>query len=163
MKNFKFRITNFKLSKGFTLLELIVVFSIMAIIATVGIAAFVNYSKTQSLSTSYLDLKSTLTTAKSYSLSQIKPAECITNELLGYEVSLDVFNNKYSLVAKCRGFDKTLKTSSFPANITFNRSLTTSNSFLFPILSKSVAGGTITIDGYGAQRVIIIDDLGGIR
>jgi prepilin-type N-terminal cleavage/methylation domain-containing protein len=31
---------------GFTLLEIIVVFSVMAIVATVGVAAFVNYSKT---------------------------------------------------------------------------------------------------------------------
>lgn len=151
------------MNKGFTLIEIIVVFSVIAIVATVGVAAFVNYSKTQSLQTSYLDLKSTLSTAKSYSLSQIKPAECATNILIGYEVSLDIFNNKYSLIAKCQGFDKTLKTSSFPPSITFNNSLTTSNTFLFPVLSTQITGGTITIDGFGDQKVITIDGLGGIR
>lgn len=180
-KNFKFfrfrrvssvkpgQILNFKLSKGFTLLEIIVVFSVISIVATVGVAAFVNYSKTQSLQVSYLDLKNTLATAKSYSISQVKPAECVTYTLIGYEVNLDIFNNKYSLIAKCQGFDKILKTSSFPANITFNNSLTTSNSLLFPILSKQVTGGSITIQ-LGKNpvcpqdcRTITIDDLGGIR
>ena len=158
-----------KSGAGFTLLEIIVVFSVIAIVATVGVAAFVNYSKTQSLQTSYLDLKSTLATAKSYSLSQIKPAECATFTLIGYEVSLDIFDNKYSLVAKCQGFDKTLKTSSFPANVGFNSSLTTSEAFLFPVLSKTMTGGTITVQ-QGLRpvcpqdcKIITIDDLGGIR
>lgn len=154
---------NIKYQIGFTLLEIIVVFSVISIVATVGVAAFVNYSKTQSLQVSYLDLKSTFVTAKSYSISQIKPAECITNALVGYEVNLDIFNSKYSLIARCQGFSKTLKTSFFQEKISFNNSLTTSNSFLFPVLSKKMTGGTITIEGYGNQKVITIDDLGGIR
>jgi hypothetical protein len=122
-------------------------------------------------------LKSTLATAKSYSLSQIKPAECATFTLVGYEVSLDVFNNKYSLVAKCQGFDKTLKTSSFPENITFNNSLTAipdpslcSNGdrcVLFEVITNKSPtcspSCSITIDGYDDQKVITIDNLGGIR
>ncbi len=168
---------SFKNSAGFTLLEIIVVFSVIAIIATVGIAAFVNYSKIQTLQTAYLDLKNTLSIAKSYSQSQLKPTEC-SNVLNGYEVDLDLFNGKYSLVAKCQGYDKNLKTVSFPTNIKFNNSLTTTSTLLFPILSNNMASCnsscTITIQRYegtnpqdssseGNCKVITIDNLGGIR
>src|SRR3989344_5628569 len=61
-----------KQREGFTLLELIIVFSVIAIVSTVGVASFVNYNKAQSLNTSYLDLVNSLNTARSYSVSQIK-------------------------------------------------------------------------------------------
>ena len=63
--------------KGFTLLELIVVFSIIAILSTIGLASFVNYSKAQILQGSANDIISTLNTAKSKAASQIKPNTCL--------------------------------------------------------------------------------------
>lgn len=155
---------NFKFSNGFTLLELIIVFSVIAIISTVGIAAFVNYSKQQTLQASYLDILSVLNAAKSYSISQTKPQACGVNPLEGYKVSFDLFNDKYSLSAQCEGYEETLKTGVMPENIAFNDTLTTNSTILFPVLSNGVSDCsstcTITIEGYDDQRVITVTGSG---
>jgi prepilin-type N-terminal cleavage/methylation domain-containing protein len=151
---------------GFTLLELIIVFSVIAMVSTVGIAAFVNYSRTQALQTSYLDLLNTLNVAKSYSISQIKPSSCGINLLQGYRVAIDTFNNKYSLYTECQGYEQLIKSSflSKDKSIAFNSTLTTNSSILFPILSNDISNCanscTITINGYGNQRAIVVSSTG---
>lgn len=76
-------------TSGFTLIELIVVFSLMTILSSAGIAAFVNYSRSQQVATSIADIKTTLGTARSRALSQLKVGTCGSSsslQLQGYEV-----------------------------------------------------------------------------
>lgn len=145
-------------------MELIIVFSVIATLSTIGIASFVSYSKQQTLQASYLELLSTLNAAKSFSISQIKPGDCGADPLSGYRVALNFSGNNYSFYAECQGYEKLLKTSSLPRNVSFNSTLTTNSSILFPILSDNVSDCqntcTITIDGYSDQRIIIISPTG---
>ncbi len=79
-------------SAGFTFIELIVVFSVIAILSSVGIASFVSYSRTQQLNSSSSELVTLINLAKSRSASQIKPNNigiCSNNATLeGYEVRI---------------------------------------------------------------------------
>lgn len=78
---------------GFTLIELIIVFSIITILSSVGIASFVSYSRSQSIDTTMKEFKTTLFTARSRALSQLRDSACFSNgftgqgyELQGYQV-----------------------------------------------------------------------------
>lgn len=168
-------------SKGFTLIEIIVVFSVIAIISTVGIAAFVSYSKTQALQASYLDFINTLNKAKAYSLSQVKPTRCDQNLLNGYDVVLNYSSDQtsqdsYSLYVRCGDQDQEppLKTAKLPQTVRFNPIFTTYQNYFFPILSNTLTPASIRIQRYENGsfsdcllsadncRDVIIDS-GGIR
>ena len=77
---------------GFTLIELLVVFSIITVLSGIGVASFVNYSRSQAVDNSYKEFKTTLFTARSRALSQLKAGTCgnadSTLEMLGYQVVL---------------------------------------------------------------------------
>ncbi len=65
------------LQKGFTLIELIVVFSIMAMLSVAAFASFVSFSNKQVVLDTVANMKTMLYTARSQSLSQSnKPTQC---------------------------------------------------------------------------------------
>ena len=169
---------------GYTILELIVVFAIIAILSTIAIAAFVNYGKAQSLQTSASELTSMLNLARSRSLSQIKPSQCPTSpdptqnqNLKGYQVVITTVSNKYRLDAVCSGSLVVGVEKPLPVNITFDSSIGTSVVFLFPVLVNGVKvtiddsliaptplTTTITLKGYDGQtKDVKVDSGGGIR
>ena len=92
--------------KGFTLIELIVVFTVMAILATIGTVSLVSYSRTQTLNQATSDLVQTLNTAKSLSAVQVKTlnkngktlTQCQNQNLSGYGVTIsaNVSSKQYS-------------------------------------------------------------------
>lgn len=88
-------------SRGFTLIELITAITIMAMLSTVGIASFVNYSRSQQVFTATQNVVTTLQLAKANASSQVKPSSCASEPLTGYQVSIDANGNTYSLEAIC--------------------------------------------------------------
>ncbi len=153
------------IQKGFTLIEMVVVFGVIAILSTVAIAGFVNYNRTQILQTGVSELSSTLNLAKSRAISQTKPQECSQQILNGYKVVLSVSNNSYSMYAVCSGtFEyKIGQTIYLPQNVAFKPD-PTSTSFFFPIIVGGVTGqGTIYLTAYGVTKTIVVDSTGGIK
>lgn len=78
---------------GFTLIELMIVFSVMVILSAIGFASFVTYSHSASVDTNMKEIKTTIFTARSRALSQIRDSSCFANgftgqgyELKGYQV-----------------------------------------------------------------------------
>ncbi len=168
-KNYKLLIIN---SKGFTLIELIVVFSVVAILSTIGISAFVNYSHIQTLQSANNDVKRIVNLAKSRSLSQVSRS-CGTNrQLNGYEVricglptSTCISNADFELDIKCGGIivSPSVEVRKLPQGISFDTNRT-SSSFFFPILTGGVAGnGVIVLSGFGGEKTITIDSIGNVR
>lgn len=94
--------------KGFTLIELIIVFTVLAILSVGGIAAFVSYSQIQSLSNDRENIIAILNLAKANTTSQFKPtssAKC-QGTLEGYSIvftTSGVNANTYNLYVRCTG------------------------------------------------------------
>lgn len=152
-----------KIEQGFTILELIVVFAIIAILSTVGIAAFVSYGRTQALQTSASEVSVLLNLAKSRSLSQIKPSVCSSQILNGYQVVITL-PDKYQMDVVCSGFPYKIQGKTLLTNITFDSLKTTSLSFFFPVLVSGVQGaGTVVLTGYGQEKSITVDPIGVIK
>lgn len=151
-------------SRGFTLLEIVIVFAVIAILSAIGIAAFVSYSRVQSLQTSASTLSSTLSLARSRAISQAKPTDCGSQILNGYKVVLNTAANSYELDAICSNFSYVIQTQKLPVNITFDAVKTTSTSFYFPVIVNGVIGsGTIYLNGYGNSKTIVVDSTGDIK
>lgn len=149
---------------GFTFIELIVVFSIVAILSTIGIASFLDYSRSQSLQGATNDLTTVLQLARSRSLSQVKPAQCVNEELKGFKVSLSFSDQSYQLDAICSAGSYKILQNFLPQNISFDNIKTTSTSFFFPVITGGVTGqGTVVITGYNIEKTIIVSSTGGIQ
>ncbi|MBI2622793.1 MAG: prepilin-type N-terminal cleavage/methylation domain-containing protein [Candidatus Levybacteria bacterium] len=145
-------------NSGFTLIELIVVVSILAILSTLGIAAFVNYSRTQALNAAALDVVTMLQTAKSRAQSQIKPGGvCASSPLDGYKVVIcpggcpvRATEYGYELNAVCAGNDELIEERILPRGICFRLCASLSGrpeqSFFFSVLT----GGAV----FAEDRVI---------
>ncbi|HYM65199.1 MAG TPA: prepilin-type N-terminal cleavage/methylation domain-containing protein [Candidatus Sulfotelmatobacter sp.] len=155
--------------KGFTLLELIVVFTVIAILSTVGLASFVNYSKTETLKQAQNDLINTLNTAKSDAFSQIKPVQCVSYTLNGYSVTINTSTwRSYSLNVICSGNTFTLSTKTLPSGVSFNTGSgtppTTSTNIYFSLLTSGVIGeGDIVLSGNGSTKTVTVTSVGGIE
>lgn len=151
--------------KGFTLLELMIVFSVIAILSTIGIASFVNYSRSQSLQTAASDLALTLDSAKSRASSQVKISAC-SGALNGYQVDINTVSKKdYTLSVYCPEVH-VIQTTTLPdnGNITFDTGQTTANPIFFPVLTGAVRGaGAIVLTGYGQSRWVCIDPRGIVK
>ncbi len=157
-------------TNGFTLIELIVVFSVMAIIATISLASFDSYTNSQKLRTSVLDIKTLLQQARSESINQLKPASC-TGTLQGYEVRICAGNtcnnsaNDYELDALCSVVPNgiLISGSTFPSGVTLDANGTTQKSFRFiPITGGIVQGGTIMLDGANSAKQSIVLTTSGV-
>ncbi len=97
-----FCITHKTRQSGFTLLELLVVFSLMTIITGIGFASFSSYSQHQEVNQAASDVKQAFNKARMDALSQVKPSDCSdTNALLGYKVNISA-PGSYSIVAVCQ-------------------------------------------------------------
>lgn len=148
---------------GFTLIELIVVTVLIGILSAVGTAGLIDYTRTAKLNAAANELATTLNTAKSNALSQVKdPTLCAEpNVLNGYKVVI-INSTTYNLNMVCSETDINIGTKSLPDNITFTSS--TPASFLFPVLTGGVIGaGTVQLSGFGQTKTVIVDSAGNIR
>lgn len=146
---------------GFTLVELVVVFSVMAILGTAGIAAYVSYSRTQALDAASSEVLSMLQTAKSRAQSQVRPTQgvCVTGTLDGYQVTIDPSNNTYKLEIKCGVIVQMIEEKRLPQNVTFQDGLP--QVFLFRILTGGVdRAGTVTLTAYEKNKSISVNQAG---
>lgn len=147
------------MSRGFTLIEISVVISVLAILSTLGIASFVSFSHKQELSSTVYELSTTINLAKSRAFSQVKPAQCANLPLDGYKIVITP-PNSYQMDAVCGGYSFNIKSVTMPKNITS----TTYASFFFPVITGGVTGaGTVALTGYGQTKTVTVDSLGNIK
>lgn len=160
-------------NSGFTLLELIVAFSIIAILSTVGIASYINFARWQTLQQAYLDFFNTVSLARANAASQVKPSQCISSSTLdGYRVRINTVANSYTLSVVCSGIDYIIFTKSLSTGVVFNKSTdnppTTTTDILFSVLTSGVTNPGNVVLSYPAQasiapKIITITSVGGIK
>ena len=162
-------IKSFKISSslGFTLIEIIIVFTVLAILSVVGIASFTNYSRTQTLDNEAKNLGNAITVARSMALSQVKGSSvCSGNTLSGYQIQVYIKTapskpNTYELSAVCSNNILTLITQyKIAPNISIesiNVPPTAVPNIIFsPIITGGITPGDIVLSGYSKNRTITI-------
>ncbi len=178
IRNHKSSIINLQSLGGFTLIELIIVFAVISILSTVGVASFVSYSRSQTLQQAANDLVTTLNLAKASTSTQVKvfnynggTIQCPVNTTLqGYSVTIDIANNRYNLSIVCSGSSIPATTyTKLPTGVTFNPTTdptnpTTTTNVFFPVLTGGVIGsGNISLSSYGNTKTITVNSAGGIQ
>lgn len=165
-------------SQGFTFIELLVVFSITAILSTLGIASFVTYSRAQDLRNALYDLSTLLNSAKSSAQTQVKPAGmCLSSDILkSYSVYLCCSgagcpscvnsSDNIELVVSCGNKpDQLIQAKQFPNGVSVNTApgQTTSRSFSFMPINGGVTGvGKVVLNGYNNQTKSINVNAAGV-
>ncbi len=155
-------------NRGFTLIEILVVFTVTSILASVGFASFVSYSRNQQVTQAANDMKLLINQARFNAISTVKvnrdsqdnTISCGNETLLGYSVTA-VNGNQLRLSQECANMSsQTIKTITAPQNITYisNTCLT----IRFSSLSANTTGGScvLRLRGYGITKVITVDALG---
>jgi len=139
---------------GFTLIELIVVITIMATLSTVGIASFVNFGRTQSLNDATANFVTIVQLAKASATSQVKPVTCDPGTLDGYAVTIvpsvqyTAEANSYSVAPVCGGTIDTVaqKDYTLPVNLRFYP--VSELTILFHVISGDVTFSPANQNGY---------------
>lgn len=150
------------MQRGYTFIELLVVFSIMGIVGVIGMASFVGFNNNQIVESATSEVSNSLTIARQRALSQIKPPTCTSAQVLrGYRVFITVVTRTYRVEALCGTQVIPISTKQLPAQISFDTSTPTSILFVVPNGTASPPG-TITLNGYGKTKQIIVDSSGTI-
>lgn len=168
-------------NKGFTIVELLVVFSIITIIAGVGFASFASYNDSQKLTESTRLLKGMIEDARQSSISQVLPKETeeglinCSNAIEGYRVNLCASDlvcsdneNDYEMELLCGITQNLVKKRTFHMNVEFDSA--TCDSIIYQSLTGEVrfipAQNTdcqITLTNGKSTRTVTVDRAGNVR
>lgn len=146
--------------KGFTLIELIIVFAILAVLTSVGAASYSGYNNSQIFQVAVADVNQFLTTAKARSLAQVKPTTCGTQSLQGYRVIITQATSTYDLNVVCGGTVYLIERKRLPSPVTFATG--SAPSIQFNVSSAAATAGTITINGFSKTKTITVSTTGNI-
>ncbi|MGH7245714.1 MAG: pilus assembly FimT family protein [Candidatus Levyibacteriota bacterium] len=170
------------LKKGFTLIELIVVFSIITVLSSIGIASLVSYDRVQEVNAAISDLQTMMQTARSRALSQVRNTCPANTSFSGYEVLIcsscsglyascvqcantKIPQDDYELRFMCNGVatSTALDSKKLPAKVTINDKTTTNRAFIFRSLTGLTTGGVASISGYGKGKWVTVSATGVIQ
>ncbi|MBU0570047.1 prepilin-type N-terminal cleavage/methylation domain-containing protein [Patescibacteria group bacterium] len=156
--------------KGFSLVELLTVISIMAVLFGLGYANYRDFQRRQHLESAVRMVKADLRLAQEMALAGRKPAGC--DLLNGYEFQLmnitGSYGDQYGIDALCDNNSYDYKTVILPENVGI-RTFDSGNDFYFKVLGQGIdrtSNVTLTFrfSGSGvANRSIIITPVGEIR
>ncbi|OGM25166.1 hypothetical protein A2627_00145 [Candidatus Woesebacteria bacterium RIFCSPHIGHO2_01_FULL_39_28] len=159
------------IGSGYTLIEVLVVISIMITIFVAGFANFRQYSRSQSLTAVIRVLRSDLRFAQEYALSGRKPAAGCSN-LDGYYFRVDSVTRSYSISPVCSSPVVELaaiKQVTFLSDIS-DVSVTGINPILFKVIGEgtNIPAGTqvnitLTQTGGGSTQTVTVTPGGEIR
>ncbi len=155
---------NSVISRGFTIVELLLVTLLMIAIGTISVIGYTQFNNTQQLQNTAYDVVLLLQKAKSRAQTQVKPSSvnsCNTNPLSAYEVRIDSVNRKYDLYIICGSSGTWIETKNLPSSITSISS--TQPAYTFTILSGAVNPGSVQLNSSTGSKTIVIDANGNIR
>lgn len=149
---------------GFSLIELLVVISILLIIFTFALPNYRNYQRRQALDSVAKGIVSDLRLAQEMASAGNKPTGCGGTPLEGYQFA-EISTSQYSILAKCGTNTFTYKTVSL-SGVT----ISVSKTILFKILGQGtdIVSGTsmpitLTQTPTGSTRNIEVDSGGRIE
>lgn len=152
--------------QGYTLIELLVIFTIIGILSTVGIASYNGFNQRQTLKQAALNLKNDLRVAQNKAMAGEK---LTCSALNGYQVSFTNPNlpadplSHYQLEAGCSDGTTFVISSTvdFPKGVTFNPLPTP---LMFKVLGLGVVSEqTICVSGFGQWYKLVVTSSGEIQ
>lgn len=155
--------------KGYTLIEILVVLSIVGIVLGVGYAGFREFSRRQLVASNVKTLKSDVRLATGQALAGKKPAGCL-GVLQGYEFSVDENSGSYTIEAVCSESvgDIVVKSVLLPEGLTIG--VTSPTPILFKPLGEGTnipSGGrveiTLTQGSINYSRGVVVEASGNIE
>lgn len=161
-----------RLARGYTLIELLVALSILALIFGIGFSGFRDYSRKQGLETVARQLRGDLATAKQKASSGIKSTHAACNGVNvqnGYGFNVGAASGIYRVYFQCSGGSVLQKTVTMPTGYTI-----ASNPVGYFLIFKSLGQGTnlasgsnmvvtITQTSSGSTRTVTITSSGEIQ
>ncbi len=174
LRKIQYSISNIQsINSGFSLIELLVVFSLITIISGVGFASFVSYSRKQIITQSAGGIKEIIDLAKFNTLSSVKPLVCGSqDQLSSYKV---VFCSNvlcstpgadYEMLVMCGGNETVIQSRKLPENVTVSNDGVSDicGTIVFNIISGITQGipCQINVNGYGNQLRVSVDSTGHV-
>lgn len=138
---------------GFTIIELIIVITIMMVLSTFGIASFVTYSRSQDLVNAAQNVSTVLQVAKASASSQVKPSSCVSGTLNAYEVTIDPVSpqvQQYSVEPVCGSIPDVAskKMYTLPQNVSFSAAKVLTFHVITGDVTSSATDGVINGQSY---------------
>lgn len=153
---------------GLTLIEFLVVVSIITILSAMGISVYNQFNRRQILTQAVKNLKNDLRLAQSKAMAGEKPSGC-TGTLSGYQVVFysipDPDRDTYKIFAICDSGSTPVGTYELPENVRFSPSGPPDPSpITFNVLTRGVSGaGSINLTAFSKTQVITVTDTGEIN
>ncbi len=144
------------MAKGFTLIELVVVISIIAILTGGGLAVFSGFRSGRAALSDAQTVVDVLNEAKRLAVSAEKPTECSAVTLQGYSVVVDA--TSLDLSAACLGGSPPTKTK----NLTSGAVVGAPFSATFKVLTGSTQARTVDVCSQGHLFRISITTAGSV-
>jgi prepilin-type N-terminal cleavage/methylation domain-containing protein len=155
-------------SRGFTLIEILLVFSIVSILSVATVFAYSSFNTKQQLNNSSQDVLILIHTAKAKAQAQISPSLCTS--LMSYQVmrcgagpvckTPGADATTYELQAVCSSGSYAVDTKTLAPNVTFDSSSATTVSF--NVLTGGANAGAFIIKNGSNTRTITISSYGQI-
>lgn len=163
-------------SAGFTIIELLVVFSLIAMLSGIGLVSFVNYSRSQAIIQSANNFKLLITQARFDAISSVKTnidpygnkIDCQTQTLQGFEIDVVQLsaNSQLNLSQLCSNLSPQLiRSKALPNGVNIDPVNTTCVKITFNALSGMPGGVNcaIALKGQnGATKTITVDSGGNV-
>lgn len=141
---------------GFTLIELIVAVSIIAILTGGGLAVFTGFRSTRIAQGDANIVTDTLSEAKRLAVAGEKPIECAAVTLTGYQITFNVAS--VELVAICAGGTPPTKTR----NLTTGTIVSPPSPIVFKVLSGGTVDQTVEVCAEGHLFRITVTSAGSV-
>jgi len=148
-----------KSCSGFTVVELLIILSLMALLFTLGIAQYNRFNRSQSLVKARDELISNLRLTQSKALAAEKPNSC-TEPLSGHKLKF-IDNRHYKIVAVC-GEEIDIKTDiALPSGVSKQAG---SNEIFFKVLSQGIESDVnLILSGFGETKTVTVSTVGEIK
>lgn len=147
--------------RGFTLIEMLVVFAIIGTLTLTGVTSFFAYSRGQDFQTSVANVSHALNDIRTRAILQAKPSQCGIKPLRYYQMNITSPGSTYKINVMCDTTLTTLQTNTLPNGVTFTNVAPVTINFLS---SSGITPQktTITIKGSNGQTRTITVDITGV-
>lgn len=146
MQNGQFRKNTIFSGKGYTLIEVLVVITILGILFSIGYANYRDFGRRQALVGSVKQLEGDIRMVQQNALSGIKPQDtiCDTNTLTNYQIEMDCNDPddcKYTINANCSDHTVLVQTKTL-SGVSIS---STQNPIIFELLGRGASEAVITL------------------